>query len=91
MIPHLLKAKEVAERLNVSRSQAFTLMRNGTIATVRFGKLTRVRPEDLEEFIQMSLINQNNSPLKATLAAPTVRVETLGKSPIQGDFTHEKL
>ena len=91
MNSHLLKAKEVAERLNISRSQAFALMRNGAIATVRFGKLTRVRPEDLEEFIQMSLITQSISPLKATLTAATVRVEALGKSPIQGDFTHEKL
>lgn len=87
----LLKAKEVAERLNVSRSQAFALMRNGDIPTVRFGKLTRVRPEDLEEFIQMNLTDRKANPLKAKLAAATARVETSGKSPVQGDFTHEKV
>ncbi len=66
MNPHLLKAKEVAERLNISRSQAFYLMRNGDIATVRFGKLTRVRPEDLEAFIENNLIDQTKNLLAAS-------------------------
>jgi excisionase family DNA binding protein len=91
MNTHLLKAKEVAERLNISRSQAFALMRNGNVPIVKFGKLVRVRPEDLEEFIEMNLTNHDVNPLKATLAAATVRVETLGKSPVIGDLTHEKV
>jgi excisionase family DNA binding protein len=66
MNEHLLKAKEVAERLNISRSQAFYLMRNGDIATVRFGKLTRVRPEDLEEFIDTNMVNPTKNLLAAT-------------------------
>ncbi len=59
----LLKAKEVAERLNVSRSQAFYLMRNGEITTVRFGKLVRVREEDLESFIRANLTGKDLPPL----------------------------
>lgn len=75
MNDYLLKAKEVAERLNISRSQAFALMRNGDIPTVRFGKLTRVRPEDLELFIQKNLINHDINPLKAKLVAATTSME----------------
>lgn len=60
---HLLKAKEVAERLNISRSQAFALMRNGDLSTVRFGKLVRVREEDLEYFIRANLTGKDLLPL----------------------------
>ena len=60
---HLLKAKEVAERLNISRSQAFCLMRNGEIPIVKFGKLVRVREEDLENFIRENLTGKIPSPL----------------------------
>ena len=68
MNSHLLKANDVAERLNISRSQAFYIMRNGVIATVRFGKLTRVRPEDLEEFIENKLVGtiKNLPAVRAT-------------------------
>ena len=59
---HLLKAKDVAERLNISRSQAFCLMRNGEIPTVKFGKLVRVREEDLENFIQSNLTGKDLPP-----------------------------
>ncbi len=64
MNSHLLRAKEVAERLNVSRSQAFALMRGDEIPTVRFGRCVRVRPEDLEAFIQRNITGQE-LPLSA--------------------------
>ena len=51
MNAHLLKANEVSERLNISRSLAFALMRDGTLPTIRFGRCVRVRPQDLEQFI----------------------------------------
>ena len=52
----LLKAEEVAELLSVSRSFAYALMQSGQLPTVQIGRSVRVRPEDLEEFIQLNLI-----------------------------------
>ena len=52
----LLKAEEVAELLSVSRSFAYALMQSGQLPTVHLGRSVRVRPEDLEEFIQLNLI-----------------------------------
>lgn len=47
----LLKGKEVAESLSISRSQAYLLMRNNQIPTIKIGKSIRVRADDLEKFI----------------------------------------
>jgi excisionase family DNA binding protein len=46
----LLKAKEVAEILKISRAMAYNLMLRGEIPTVRIGKCRRVRPEDLIKY-----------------------------------------
>lgn len=54
-IDALLKAEEVAEILNISRSFAFQLMRRGEIPTVRLGKSVRVRPADLQQYIVENL------------------------------------
>ena len=51
----LLKATEVAEILNVSRSMAYMLMERGDLRTVVIGAARRVRPQDLETFIEKSL------------------------------------
>ena len=48
---NLLKAKDIAERLGVSRSQAFVLMRS-EIPTIRFGRCVRVSVDDLDAFIE---------------------------------------
>jgi excisionase family DNA binding protein len=48
----LLKAKEVAETLQVSRSQVYKMMQLGEIPTVRVGTAVRIRPSDLDEFIK---------------------------------------
>ena len=61
----LLRARDVAMRLNVSTSQAFVLMREGTLPTVRFGRSVRVRPEDLEQFILQNIKGNSNDILKA--------------------------
>lgn len=52
MVTRLLKGNQVAEVLNVSRSQAYRMMRNGEIPTIRFGKSIRVNPDDLDTFMQ---------------------------------------
>ncbi len=51
----LLKAIEVAKVLNISRALAYQLMRRGEIRTVSIRTSVRVRPEDLQAFIQSNL------------------------------------
>jgi excisionase family DNA binding protein len=50
----LLKASEVAERLQISRTQAYRLMKIGEIPAVRVGSSVRVKRSDLEEIIRES-------------------------------------
>ena len=51
----LLKAMDVADILNISRSMAYRLMQSENIPTVHLGKAIRVRPEDLDAFIRKNL------------------------------------
>lgn len=48
----LLKGEEVADILYVSRSMAYLLMRRGDLPSLRIGNAVRVRPEDLEAYIE---------------------------------------
>lgn len=48
----LLKAKQVAETLNVSRAFAYRLMQTGMIPTVKIQGAKRVMQDDLLRFIQ---------------------------------------
>jgi excisionase family DNA binding protein len=48
----LLRASEVARRLNISRSLAYQLIQTGKIPVIRINHSVRVRMVDLEEFIQ---------------------------------------
>ena len=47
----LLTASDVARILNVSLAFAYQLMQRGEIPTVHLGRSRRVRPSDLEDFI----------------------------------------
>ncbi len=67
----LLKGGEVAVLLSISRTQAFILMQRGDIPTIRFGKLVRVRMEDLEQFIEENCSGNSKSNSKTKLAAGT--------------------
>ena len=60
----LLTADDVAERLQISRSFAYTLMCRGELPPVRLGRAVRVRPQDLEEFIKSSVCSLNGRPVK---------------------------
>lgn len=51
----LLTGTEVATILKVSRSFAYLLMKSGQIPTVRMGRSCRVRPQDLEAYIEQNL------------------------------------
>ena len=55
-IPQLLRANDVARMLSVSRSFAYQLMERGELPTVRIGHALRVRIQDLEAFIEASLV-----------------------------------
>jgi excisionase family DNA binding protein len=48
----LLTAREVAKLLHVSKAQAYRLIQQGRLKSIRFGRTVRVKPEDLEAFIQ---------------------------------------
>ena len=52
----LLRATEVAQILNVSRAFAYRLMQQGKIRTVVIAKTRRVRPSDLQAFIENCLV-----------------------------------
>jgi excisionase family DNA binding protein len=58
-ISTLLKAKDLAEILKISRAMAYTLMQRGEIPTVRIGKARRVRPEDLIKYIESNTYKMN--------------------------------
>ncbi len=51
----LLTAKEVAERLAISRGTLYRLIGEGKIAPVRFGSAVRFRPEDVAKLIENSV------------------------------------
>ncbi len=52
----LLKAIEVAEILNISKSMAYRLMQQKQIPTVRIGKAVRVSAKSLSAFIEQNTI-----------------------------------
>ncbi len=56
----LLKGKDVARILNVSLAYAYSLLAQGQIPSVRFGKTVRVRGIDLEAFIENNLSKSGN-------------------------------
>jgi excisionase family DNA binding protein len=51
----LLRAKDISLILNISRSYAYLLMQSGELPTVRLGRSIRVRPQDLEVFIERNI------------------------------------
>jgi excisionase family DNA binding protein len=54
-IKRLLKAEEVAELLNISRSFAYLLMHTGYIPTVRLDRACLVWPQDLADYIEKNI------------------------------------
>lgn len=72
MVEKLLKAYEVAKILGISRSQAYSLMRNGTIEAVRFGRSIRVTEEALDSFINKNTIETDNFDITTKLPTTTI-------------------
>lgn len=56
----LLKASEVAQILNVSKAHVYNLIASGDLPSVHVGESRRVRPEDLEKYIESNLNNSWN-------------------------------
>jgi excisionase family DNA binding protein len=47
----LLRIEDVADRLSVSRSMAWKLIATGELRSIRIGRAVRIRPADLEAFL----------------------------------------
>ncbi len=58
-LPSLLNAQQVAEILNIAQSTAYLLIQQKAIPSVRIGRAVRVRPIDLERYIQNNLVGVN--------------------------------
>jgi excisionase family DNA binding protein len=55
---HLLKVSDVARMTQISPSQVYTMIQEGALPAVRFGTALRVRPEDLQKFIEANITAQ---------------------------------
>ncbi len=51
-LPRLLIAQDVAAALNMGLSTIYMLMERGELPSIRIGRSVRIRPEDLEKFIE---------------------------------------
>ena len=54
-LPRLLKVEEVAQITNISPSHLYALISEGVLPAVQFGRARRIRPADLEAFIEAKL------------------------------------
>jgi excisionase family DNA binding protein len=48
----LLTVEEAAERIGICRSNMFKLIRRGEVQSVKVGRLRRVTPDALEDFVR---------------------------------------
>jgi excisionase family DNA binding protein len=48
----LLRIEDVARQLAISRSMAWKLVTYGQLRSVRIGRAVRVRPQDVEAFVE---------------------------------------
>jgi len=48
----LLTAQDVAHLLKISERKAYSLMERGELPIIQIGRLVRVTPEDLKNYIQ---------------------------------------
>jgi excisionase family DNA binding protein len=74
--PVLLKASDVAGRLNISKALAYQLMSSGEIPTVRIrGKIVRVTEEDLQGYINSCRAIRCVSLFNAKMGTSTLTTE----------------
>ena len=53
----LLTAYEIAIVLNISKAKAYQLISRGEIPSIQFGRTTRVRAQDLEQFLKDHIVH----------------------------------
>ncbi len=69
----LLRPPDVAAILNCSVSEVYNLKDRGKIPWCKIGGMVRFRPEDVEHFIQSSVVEARVEPRKAS----TVRLKNI--------------
>ncbi len=52
---HLLKPEDVASTLSLAKSTVYKLLQVGDIPSIKIGRSVRVRPTDLDDFIEQQL------------------------------------
>jgi excisionase family DNA binding protein len=57
---NMLKGDDVCKALNVSRAQAYNLMRKGIIPAIRIGNNLRVKEEDLFKYLEECRISKSS-------------------------------
>jgi|WetSurSiteA1Bulk_404760.scaffolds.fasta_scaffold90158_1 excisionase family DNA binding protein len=59
--PPLLKVEQVMVRLNICRSYAYQLIKDGDIPSIRIRGAYRVRQEDLEAYIEKNIFKKEDT------------------------------
>jgi excisionase family DNA binding protein len=86
----LLKVKQVALRLNISLSKTYALIWRGEISSVRVGRIIRVCPQDLKNFIIANTSGLTAYPTKAKLAGANSELGSPPENhPSRGGFSYE--
>ncbi|MET8698266.1 helix-turn-helix domain-containing protein [Kitasatospora sp. NPDC004723] len=55
--PVLLTAEEVAEMLRIGRSTVYLLLANKELTSIKIGRSRRIRPADVEAYIERQAAN----------------------------------
>jgi excisionase family DNA binding protein len=77
MATKLLKVTDVANVLNISRSKAYSMLDEGDIPSIRMGKLRRVLPEVLNQFIIDKQFDNIGSLSSSKLIHPQSKSENI--------------
>ena len=59
----MLTVKEVAEKLSISRSLAYRMIRNGEIASYRIASCRRVSEEELQRYLERTRVTEKQQVL----------------------------
>ena len=51
-VPEVMTVEELAHFRRVGRTNAFPLLRDGQVRSIRIGRLRRIRRQDAEEFLE---------------------------------------
>lgn len=60
-LPFSMKAEDVQEFLNISRSSAYALMKREDFPTIMIGKSKRVKAEDFLKWVEAQKVGANAS------------------------------